>query len=153
MKVSTRFSDSIHLLAFLVIYKGKITLSSNNIAGSLKTSPVVVRRLMSNLRDAGFIKTTHGSADPELLREPKDISLLEIYLATEGSSPLFAIDHETNPKCIVGGNIQPTLTDYFSHAETAAEAILGKISLQDVIDTILVKETAKKAKTDCEEKK
>lgn len=100
MKVSTRFSDSIHLLAFLVIYKGKTTLSSNIIASSLNTSPVVVRRLMSNLRDAGFIKTTHGSPDPELLREPKDISLLEIYLATEGKSPLFAIDHETNPDCM-----------------------------------------------------
>ena len=36
------------------------------------------------------------------------------------------------------------MTDYFSHAETAAEAVLGKISLQDVIDTILVKEAAKK---------
>ncbi|WP_201330370.1 RrF2 family transcriptional regulator, partial [Lactobacillus nasalidis] len=108
MKVSTRFSDSIHLLAFLVIYKGKVTLSSSNIASSLNTSPVVVRRLMANLRDAGFIKTTHGSPDPELLREPKDISLLEIYLATEGHSPLFSIDHETNPECIVGGNIQPT---------------------------------------------
>lgn len=144
MKVSTRFSDSIHLLAFLVIYKGKTTLSSNIIASSLNTSPVVVRRLMSNLRDAGFIKTTHGSPDPELLRETKDISLLEIYLATEGKSPLFAIDHETNPDCIVGCNIQPTLTDYFSHAEIAAEAVLGKISLQDVIDTILVKEAAKK---------
>ena len=48
MKISTRFSDSIHLLAFLVIYKGKTTLSSNIIASSLNTSPVVVRRLMSN---------------------------------------------------------------------------------------------------------
>jgi hypothetical protein len=36
------------------------------------------------------------------------------------------------------------LTDYFSHAEIAAEAVLGRISLQDVIDTILVKEAAKK---------
>lgn len=145
MKVSTRFSDSIHLLAFLVIYKGKITLSSSNIASSLNTSPVVVRRLMANLRDAGFIKTTHGSPDPELLRKPDQISLLELYLATEGNSPLFAIDHETNPTCIVGGNIQPTLIDYFSHAETAAEAVLDKISLQDVIDTILVKDAKKRA--------
>lgn len=145
MKVSTRFSDSIHLLAFLVIYKGKITLSSSNIASSLNTSPVVVRRLMANLRDAGFIKTTHGSPDPELLRKPDQISLLELYLATEGNSPLFAIDHETNPTCIVGGNIQPTLIDYFSHAETAAGAVLDKISLQDVIDTILVKDAKKRA--------
>ena len=44
MKVSTRFSDSIHLLAFLVIYKGKTTLSSNIIASSLNTSRIHLKR-------------------------------------------------------------------------------------------------------------
>lgn len=71
MKVSTRFSDSIHILAFICIYQGKITLSSTNIAGSLETSPVVVRRLMTSLKEAGFIKTKHGTPDPELLVDPQ----------------------------------------------------------------------------------
>lgn len=64
MKVSTRFSDSIHILAFICIYQGKITLSSSNIASSLETSPVVVRRLMTSLKEAGFIKTKHGTPTP-----------------------------------------------------------------------------------------
>jgi Predicted transcriptional regulator len=45
MRVSTRLSDSIHILAFLQIYRGKVPLTSENIAGSVETSPVVVRRL------------------------------------------------------------------------------------------------------------
>ena len=47
MKISTRYSDSIHILAFLSIYQGQIPLTSNNIASSVETSPVVVRRLMN----------------------------------------------------------------------------------------------------------
>ena len=55
MKMSTRFSDAIHILAFIVIYKEKVQLSSDTIASSIGTSPVVVRRLMAQLKKgAGF---------------------------------------------------------------------------------------------------
>ena len=66
MRVSTRLSDSIHILALLQIYRGKIPLTSENIAGSVETSPVVVRRLMSALRKGGLIETVPGFADPPL---------------------------------------------------------------------------------------
>lgn len=146
MKISTRFSDSIHILAFIDIYRGTVPLTSNNIASSIETSPVVVRRLMSTLNKAGLIHTTHGTADPELAKSPADISLYDVFLAIEGDSHLFAIDERTNPKCIVGGNIQDTLNIFYQQAETAAKAKLAAISLQDVIDTIRVKQTQKEAK-------
>ena len=63
MRVSTRFSDSIHLLAFIEIY-ADAKLTSDLIASSIETSPVVVRRLMGKLRQAGLIATTPGTAQP-----------------------------------------------------------------------------------------
>lgn len=145
MKISTRFSDSIHILTFIDIYQGIIPLTSNNIASSIETSPVVVRRLMSALSKAGLINTTHGTADPELAKAAKDISLYDIFLAIEGDASLFAIDERTNPECIVGGNIQETLNEYYQQAETAAKAKLAATSLQDIIDTIRVKQARKEA--------
>lgn len=142
MQVSTRFSDSIHLLAFLDVYS-HIKLSSETIAKSIKTSPVVVRRLMSTLKKAGLITTVHGSPNPKLAKAPTDISLLDVYLAIEGDKPLFEIDYKTNPDCIVGGNIQETLSEFYYQAQVAAQAKLNNISLQDVIDTILVKQKIK----------
>nr|WP_303094143.1 Rrf2 family transcriptional regulator [Limosilactobacillus mucosae] len=144
MRVSTRFSDSIHILSFIEIYKGKIPLTSENIASSIETSPVVVRRLMGKLRSAGLISTVHGSADPKLVRAPQDISLYDIFLATENEQQLFAIDKKTNPKCIVGGNIQPTLQKFYQQAEDAAKAQLARTSLQDILDTILVRQAEKR---------
>lgn len=143
MKVSTRFSDSIHILAFINIYQGKVPLTSNNIAASIETSPVVVRRLMSQLRKAGMIHTVHGAADPQLTKQPADISLYDILLAVEDEVHLFTVDPKTNPDCIVGGNIQAALTSYYHQAEVAAEAKLARTSLQDIIDTILVKQAQK----------
>lgn len=143
MRISTRFSDSIHILAFIETYKGKLPLTSENIAGSIETSPVVVRRLMGKLRSAGLIKTVHGSADPKLIRDPKDISLYDVFLAVEDDQHIFTIDQKTNPECIVGGNIQATLSEFYAQAETAAKAKLASTSLQDVLDSILVKQSEK----------
>lgn len=146
MRVSTRFSDSIHILAFIEIFKGKIPLTSENIASSVETSPVVVRRLMSKLSKAGLINTIHGSADPSLAKQPQEISLYDIFLAVEGNVHLFTIDEKTNPDCIVGGNIQPTLASFYQQAETAAKAKLAQTTLADVLDTIIVKQTEKQQK-------
>lgn len=143
MRISTRFSDSIHILAFIETYKGKLPLSSENIAKSIETSPVVVRRLMGKLRSAGLIKTVHGSADPKLIQAPKDISLYEVFLAVEEDQHIFTIDHKTNPECIVGGNIQSALSEFYQQAETAAKAKLASITLQDVLNSILVKQSEK----------
>ena len=143
MKVSTRFSDSIHILAFIKICQEQFPLTSNNIASSIETSPVVVRRLMGQLKKAGLLTTVHGVADPQLAKPATDISLYDIFLASEGNRHLFTIDERTNPDCIVGGNIQSTLSTYYQQAEVAAAAKLAATSLQDVIDTILVKQAQK----------
>ncbi|MDO4903034.1 MAG: Rrf2 family transcriptional regulator [Limosilactobacillus sp.] len=148
MRKSTKFSDSIHILAFLNIYNGKIDLTSDNIASSVQSSPVVVRRLMGSLRNAGLINTTHGSANPVLARPADQINLYDIYLAVEGpDQALFDVDYETAPECIVGGNIQSTLETIYNQAQIATEAKLRANTLQDVIDTILVKQSQKEAQS------
>lgn len=142
MRVSTRFSDSIHILAFINIYKDQ-KLSSELIASSIETSPVVVRRLMSALRDANLIDTKKGTAEPKLSLDPKGITLLDVYCAVEGNRQLFTLDTSTNPDCIVGGNIQKVLGHYYEDAKLAALRKLNNVSLQEIIDSILVEQKAK----------
>lgn len=145
MKISTRFSDSIHILAFIEIYKGKIPLTSEKIAQSVITSPVVIRRLMGKLRTAGLITTTHGAADPRLNKKADEISLYDVFLAVEGNAHLFSIDKKTKQDCIVGGNIQTTLADCYQQAELAAEGKLANLTIQDVVNSIKVAEARKRA--------
>lgn len=146
MRVSTRFSDSIHILAFINIYQ-KAKLSSELIASSIETSPVVVRRLMGTLREAGLIETKKGTAEPKLAKEPREITLLDVYLAVEGDKQLFTLDTNTNPDCIVGGNIQKVLGAYYEDAKMAALRKFNNVTLQDIIETILVEQKAKENMT------
>ena len=145
MKMSTRFSDAIHILAFIVIYKEKVQLSSDTIASSIGTSPVVVRRLMAQLKKGGLLTAVPGFADPTLKKPAEVVTLLDVYLTIEGEKPLFSVHPKTNPACVVGGNIQPTLTEYYRQAEVAAKAKLQQTTLQDLIDTILVRQAEKEA--------
>lgn len=138
MKPSTRFSDAIHILAFIQVYRNKATLSSETIAQSIGTSSVVVRRLMGKLKTAHILTTTPGSPDPKLAVDPQKLTLLQIYLIIEGNSQLFTIDPKTNPACIVGGNIQTVLRHCYQTAEEAAMAKLNQTTLQDIINAILV---------------
>ncbi|MFC6323558.1 Rrf2 family transcriptional regulator [Companilactobacillus baiquanensis] len=145
MRISTRFSDSIHILAFIEVYKD-IKLSSDVIANSVNTSAVVIRRLMGVLRAAGLIDTKQGSAEPKLAKDPSEITLLDIYFATEGNKPIFELDKNTNPDCIVGGNIQEVLGTYYEDAKIAAKRKLNETTLEDLIETILVKQKYKNSK-------
>lgn len=137
MTVSTRLSDAIHILAYLKVYQ-QSKLSSQNIAKSVMTSPVVVRRIMSTLTKARLIKTVHGSPNPRLARPASEINLLEIYDAVEGDKSLFAVDKRTNMDCIVGSQIQKVLNKDYHEAQNAAFSRLRRITLQDVIDDIIV---------------
>ena len=145
LKISTRLSDAIHILAFLNIYQDT-KLSSENIAASVMTSPVVVRRIMGALQKASLISTTHGSPNPHLAKDPREISLLDVYYAVEGHKQLFSVDPKTNPQCIVGGNIQKVLGRYYQETQNAAMGRLARITQDDVINDILVEQSKKEDK-------
>ena len=69
--------------------------------------------------------------------------MLDVYLAVEGDKQLFTLDTNTNPDCIVGGNIQKVLGNYYEEAKIAALRKFNNVSLQDIIETILVEQKAK----------
>lgn len=143
MKYSHKFSDAIHIMAYLEWQKGG-DLSSKAIAGSVEANPSVVRKLMSDLRKAGLIQSRQGVSGAFLTREPQDISLLDIYEAVDMDHNLLHIDTKTNPKCVVGANIQETLNQAYRRIQKKATDEMARISLQDILDGIIARHNAKK---------
>jgi DNA-binding IscR family transcriptional regulator len=97
VKYSTKYSDAIHILAYIHLFKGT-DLSSDRIAQSVETNPAYVRRIMSDLRVAGLIESQRGKPNPKLTKEPNEISLLDIYASVEKDHHLLHADKKTNPK-------------------------------------------------------
>ena len=133
MKYSTKTSDAVHILAFIVLNPVN-SLTSESIAKSICTNPGCVRQLMSALRKYGLLLSVKGHPKPTLAKLPKDITLFDIYKAVEGEKPLLHLDTHTNPECGIGIHIQLSLQDYFDQVQEKAENEMQQITLQDILN-------------------
>lgn len=132
--VNSRFSVAIHILSLIASTKDSHSLTSEFIASSVNTNPVVIRRISSLLKKAGLITSQAGVSGYKLLISPKDITLYDIYRSVQAPDDLFAIHDNPNPNCAVGKQIQSTLDDVFHSIQEAMESKLQEETLQDVLD-------------------
>lgn len=141
MSISSRFAVGIHILSLLEINKDGVN-SSEFIASSVNTNPVVIRKIMGMLKKAGLVKVRPGIAGAELLRDLSIITLLDVYKAVNvvPENELFGIHESSNPACPVGRNIQNAISPLFSVAQQALEKALGNVTIEDVVKDILEKE-------------
>lgn len=135
-QISTRFSVGVHILAMLAICKD-CTNTSDFIAGSVNTNPVVIRRLTGLLKKAGLVHTSTGIAGATLAKPPEEITLLDIYRAVGAAkNTLFDVHQHTNEKCPVGANIQSALADTLEVTQRALERELESKTLADIVNSI-----------------
>ena len=126
----------VHILAMLDVCKG-MPCTSEFIAGSVNTNPVVVRRILGLLRKAGLVRTSLGRGGAELLKRPEDITLLEVYRAVGANAGnVLDIHTETNPQCPVGANIQAALGGTVHAVQALLEAELSTRTVADIVSGI-----------------
>ena len=102
MLSSSRFVVAVHVMTLLAMNAGKGPLCSANIAHSVETNPVVIRRLMSQLEDAGLVTATSGRAGGFTLTHPaNEITLAAIYNAVENAQVFRMHRESTEPGCVV----------------------------------------------------
>ena len=108
--------------------------TSEQIAGSVKTNPVVIRRLMSEMGKAGLISSRLGAnAGWRLAKAPEAISLRDIDDAL-GAEATFAM-HRNEPSaiCPVARGIRPALAPVYARVDDAVRRELAATSLADVL--------------------
>lgn len=89
MATNTRFTTGIHSLVLLAREPGKLH-SSETLAAKLHTNPVVIRRILAQLQQAGLVRNHKGpSGGSELIRPAAKITLGDIYRVTD-PGPLFS---------------------------------------------------------------
>ena len=131
-----------HLVSF-VAYTGGVgsLVTSDEIAGVLSTNPVVIRRLVQQLKDAGLVTSQRGKTGGYQLERPAtDISLLDVFLAVEGDKmDFFALANRDNrPGCSpIANSIQQTLHPIFAQSLDALKQDLGRYSIAVVLNTSL----------------
>ncbi|OON69437.1 Rrf2 family transcriptional regulator [Hymenobacter sp. CRA2] len=142
MQISSRFSVAVHVLSLLAMYQPTdAPLTSERMAGSVNTNPVVIRRILGQLKKAGLVEVRPAAGGTFLTRQPAIISLLDVYRAVEvvEAGRLFGMSEKPNPACTVGRYIQSALDVTLQRAQTALEQELAGVSLQQVTVDIAAK--------------
>ena len=135
MQISSRFTIAIHVLTCIEVFKDEYKLTSDFLANSVNVNPVVIRRLLQQLKAAGLVNVSRGSGGASLARSPEEITLLDVYHAVEcvEDGRLFHFHENPNTHCPVGRNIHNALDDKLLRAQEAMEDELGKITIADAI--------------------
>lgn len=136
MAANSRLTIATHALAWLALAqrRGQLVLTSEQVAASVNTNPVVIRRSLGELRRAGLVAVRHGAgAGWSLARAAEDITLLEVRDAVDAQPP-FGLHHaEPNPECPVGHGIRPALTGVYDRVERAMRRELAETTIADVL--------------------
>lgn len=138
MRIATRFSIAVHILAILGMELSSEP-TSEYMAGSIGVNPVVVRNIIGMLKRAKLVRTSQGVKGAQLAKPLDRVSLLDVYKAVQCDEELFAIHRNPNPECPAGAQIQATLEGICLKAQNALEKELGTVSVEELVRRLKTK--------------
>jgi len=144
LNTSSKFVVSVHILTLLagrkIIFGDKNGLNSEYIAKSVGTNPVVIRRLIGQLRTEGLVATKQGpNGGSYLVPDPSTIKLSTIYNIVEDGNLYHMHYSSPNQVCPVGSHIQEDLACLLNRAEESFKLVLETKSLLDMVNGIMEK--------------
>jgi DNA-binding IscR family transcriptional regulator len=128
MKRDSRLSGVLHVLLHMAETEGPVT--SEAMAKAMQTNPVVIRRIMAGLRDAGFVHSEKGHGGGwTIARDLASITLRDVYGAL-GNPELFAMGNRTDaPGCLVEQAVNAALNSAYHDAEALLLGRFGTVTL------------------------
>ena len=140
--MSSSYLTAIHLMTYLAHKQdSSVLVTSEELATTISHNAVVVRRLVSKLKEAGLVDTVRGKHGGfRLSRSASDICLLAVFRAIEGNDPdLFSLanmDKRIGCSPIVN-SIQETLNDLLRQSLDVMKSDLATHSVNDILNKSL----------------
>jgi DNA-binding IscR family transcriptional regulator len=128
MKRDSRLSGVLHVLLHMAAHEEPVT--SETLAGAMRTNPVVIRRILAGLREHGYVRSEKGHGGGwSLACDLASVSLRDIHAAL-GSPPLLALGNRTEaPGCAVEQAVNAVLGESLAAAEALLLARFGEVTL------------------------
>ncbi|MEE8837096.1 MAG: Rrf2 family transcriptional regulator [Eubacteriales bacterium] len=137
MQISTKFTIAIHLLAAVDYFGETQKVTSDFLAASIGSNPVIIRNIMSDLRNAGIIEIKRGPGGIAITRPLDQITFYDVYEAVEkNKEELFHFHENPNPNCPVGRNIHSALDGELEEVQKEFEDCLKKHRLSNVVSDL-----------------
>lgn len=134
MQISSRFTVALHIFACVDVFKDDYKVTSDFLASSINTNPVIIRKILSQLKGAGLITVARGTGGITVNKLLEEITFFDVYQAIEPveNGSLFHFHDAPNPACPVGRNIHALLDDKLKAIQDAMEDEMRKYTLADL---------------------
>ncbi|HJT67507.1 MAG TPA: Rrf2 family transcriptional regulator [Pyrinomonadaceae bacterium] len=133
---NSRFAVAVHVLS-LMAWSGDEPLKSEQVAESVNTNAVVIRRMLLDLAQAGLVVSQTGSlGGSRLATDPAKTTLLDIYQALECGGVFSLHRQPPSRDCPVGVNIETVLGEVLQEVDSAVEQVLKNITIDDVVQRL-----------------
>lgn len=134
MQISSRFTIAIHMLACMDVFKDEYKITSDFLASSINVNPVIIRKILSQLKDAGLIEVKRGPGGATIAKPLDEITFFDVYQSVDciEENTLFHFHENPNMDCPVGKNIHQVLDDKLLRIQAAMEQELKSITLADM---------------------
>lgn len=131
MRRGSQLSSALHLLLHMAAETRPLT--SEVLARSLETNPVVVRRLIAGLRNRGYVRSEKGHGGGWTVAcDLSAVTLRDIHAAL-GSPRLLVVAHQSDkPDCLVEQAVDAALGPAFAEMEAQLLARFGEVTLADL---------------------
>ncbi|MGD1823110.1 MAG: Rrf2 family transcriptional regulator [Pleomorphochaeta sp.] len=137
MQITSRFTLAIHIMLCVSSFSEKIKVTSTFLAKSANTNPVIIRKILGQLKEAKLVEIKAGVGGAFLLKDPNEITLYDIFYAVHAVDDNFFNFHPNpNCECPVGKNIHTVLDSHLEKIQIAMDNEMKSTTL----DTLL-KET------------
>lgn len=134
MQISSRFTLAIHIFACIDTFGNEYKVTSDFLAGSTNVNPVIIRKILGQLKGAGLIEVARGTGGTTVAKPLEEITFLDVYRAVEcvENGSLFHFHENPSTDCPVGKNIHYILDDKLLRVQNAMEGELASITLADL---------------------
>ncbi|WP_144548329.1 Rrf2 family transcriptional regulator [Bacillus sp. X1(2014)] len=135
--MNSDFTIAVHSLVYLA-YLPDHMASSESIAANVCTNAARIRKIMSCLRNHGFVRTKEGIGGGYILDcNSQEVSLADIYrTVSRGSLKPNWCTGDPEQKCVISSNTQVVMDQIFNDAELYFEKYLENITLSTVLEKI-----------------
>lgn len=135
--MNSDFTIAVHSLVYLA-YLPDHMASSESISTNVCTNAARIRKIMSCLRNHGFVKTKEGIGGGYILDcIPQEVSLADVYrTVSRGSLKPNWCTGDPEQNCVVSSNTQVVMDQIFNEAELYFEKYLENITLSSVLEKI-----------------
>lgn len=134
MQISSRFTIALHIFSCMEVFGKEYKITSDFLAGSIQTNPVIIRKILSQLKEAKLIEIHRGTGGAKLMKKPEEVTFYDVFCAVEPveDGKLFRFHDNPNPDCPVGRNIHALLDDMLLDFQSALEAEMKLYTLADL---------------------